>query len=118
MDLGSFRAEKSEEYARNTAFFLFNFLTQSGKYDQFIDLVLKLLDGAALKLDPLEEPLIETFELIQRGRMVGAQRAKVRGRLEFFRREIARKGNWCDTSARARVAATLDRALEQLKSNS
>jgi hypothetical protein len=114
MDVGSTKADKSEEYSRNTAFYLFSFLVQHAKHDLFFERSLVLIEGDAFRLDPLEEPWLHVVDLIQRERNVGGQLHKVRGRLDHMKRAIEKKSQWYDQSARSRVIDGLGRGVTSM----
>ena len=103
VEAASIKTEKSEEYVRNTAFFLFDFLVLHGRYDTFFDVALQLSENNAVKLDPTEDAFVRAFELLLRERGARAELQKLRGRLEYLRREIERKSQWFDRAARDRV---------------
>lgn len=116
---GSIKTEKSEGYAKNTAFYLFTFLVLHGRHDDFFDFVLLLCNSESLKLDPLEDGLLRALEYLQRERGTRADINRVRGRLEYLRKEIDKSQQWYDQYARQRVidrisstSATLGQALK------
>jgi hypothetical protein len=111
MDVGWTKADKSEEYARNTAFVLFSFLVQHTMHDEFFDIVLSIIDSGSFKLDPIEDPLLQSFDTMQRERSPSYNLQKHRGRLEYLRKEIVRNSQWYDQFARARISDAIGKVV-------
>jgi hypothetical protein len=103
----SAKAETSERYATNTAYYLFGALMMQGRHDSFFDLMLELSSNASLKLDPIEEGVARATDLLQRERLAKQDQQKVKGRMEYLRKEVERKSQWFDPSTRKRVTEKL-----------
>jgi DNA polymerase III delta prime subunit len=103
-ELGSSRIEKSEEYARNTGYGLFDFLVLHSQYDDYFAFLLALAANANIRLDPLEDPISRSLDLMTRDRFTKSEAQKIRGRVEHLAREIERKSQWYDRTSSKRVA--------------
>jgi len=108
---GSAKTSLSEGYARNTAFFLFDFLGQHRRYDHLFRIIHGLCDPASPKLDPIEEPLLRTFDLLPRHRGTRAEIQRIRGRLDHTKKELEARSQWFDQSARDRVVKSIATAV-------
>lgn len=117
IESGSTKAEKSEEYAKNTAFYLFSFLMLHGRHDEFFDFALKLCEAGSLKLDPIEEGLMRAMDLLLRERGAKAEIQKIRGRLDYLKKEIEKKSQWYDQTARRRVIERITSTTTTLTQN-
>ena len=111
---GSTKLEKTEEYARNTAFYLFMFLISNLQYDSFFDVVLSLRTNERSKLDPIEEPLIKAAQMIEVIRAPKSTIHKISGRLDYLKREVSKADHWYDGGALRRVVKSLTRSVETL----
>jgi DNA polymerase III delta prime subunit len=101
-DAGSTSVDKSEEYGRNTAYFLFNFLLTNGRYDEFFLAATSLCENTASRIDPVEEPLFRAFQLLEIARGDRADINRIRSRLEQLRRSIS-NAKWYDQFAPQRL---------------
>lgn len=103
------KLDKSEEYARNTAFFLFTFLISNFRIDTFFDAIVSLCEKEGRKFDPIEDPLINAFHRLEVLRASKPDLQKTRGRLEYIKRELNKPDKWYDKFAVQRVsnAATM-----------
>jgi DNA polymerase III delta prime subunit len=121
VEAGSMKTEKSEEYARNTAFYLFDYMVMHGIYDHFFDTILGLCGNANLRLDPIEDAFVRAMEMMVRERGAKQEIQKIRGRLDYLRKEVERKSQWFDKSARDRIVQAItstSQALGQTAANS
>jgi Schlafen, AlbA_2 len=122
-DAGSILTDKSEEYARNTAYFLFNFLIQNGQYDEYFRIANGLAgEGQDIKLDPLEGPLSEAVLAIERSRGARGELNRLKGRVEYLGKLLNSPRNWYDRLAGQRLGAlykngadSIDRQLSPRK---
>ena len=103
-ETASLQTQKSDEYARNTAFFLFNFLIRNGRTDDFFRVVLDLVENSDNRLDPLEDPLIECGQLIKQRRGSRSELNRLRGRIEYLGRTVNNADKWYDRFSGQRVA--------------
>jgi hypothetical protein len=103
-DVGSTKIDKSEEYARNTAYFLFDFTVLHDRSDDFFRTVGELCENSNIKLDPIEAPLIRSLDLLTRDRLPKAEAYKRRNKLDTLRRILESKSAWYDSSAKKRLA--------------
>lgn len=103
----SSKADKSEEYARNTSYFFFDFLINHGRLEDFFKVVSSLVDKARFQFDPLEEPLLRAIQFVKRERGSRSELHKIRGRLDQMRKDIEKKTVWYDRFARERVLDAL-----------
>jgi hypothetical protein len=113
-DSNSTKLEKTEQYARNTAFYLFIFLISNSQYDDFFDIVLSLCAGDKCKLDPIEDPLIKAFQMMEVRKAPKPTMQKITGRLDYLKREVSKSDRWYDNGASRRVIEWLSRAIETL----
>jgi hypothetical protein len=110
----SIKLDKTEEYARNTAFFLFSFLISNSQHDAFFDTVNLLCAKEQLKLDPLEEPLANAIGTLEVVRAVKPVLHKLSGRLDKVKRELNKSEQWYDRHAMQRVVDAATKASEAL----
>jgi hypothetical protein len=113
--LRAFWAAKSEEYARNTAYVLFDFLLLSlNKFDDFFELISDLTSIRAGMLDPIEEPLVRAFGQIALTRVTKGETYKIRNKFQQAKRSLDVHEIWQDRSARERVLVALARSSTQI----
>jgi hypothetical protein len=113
-EAGSIMTDKSDEYARNTGYFLFMFLLPNGRYDDFFRVVLRLSETATNKLDPLEEPLLKAIQTIEVIRGTKAELNRLRGRLEHLGRVLNNTARYYDRFACQRIVDCCKNATEAL----
>jgi hypothetical protein len=111
-EISSLKLDKSEEYARNTAYFIFDFAVLHGQLDIFSSIVSSLCSDAGIKLDPIELPLMRSIDLIGRERVSRAETSKRRNKLEGLRKIIEAKSSWYDEPAKRRVIDRLVKSTE------
>jgi len=108
------KVNKSEEYARNTAFVLFTFLISNFRIDTFFDTVVGLCEKGGRKLDPVEDPLINAFYRLEVLRASKPDLQKTRRRIEYIKREISKPDKWYDRFAAQRVNDAATRTVESI----
>lgn len=113
-EAGFLKMEKSEEYAKNTAFYLFNFLVAHGRYDDFFDTMLHLCERKDLVIDPIEDGFVQAAGLMLRERVTKGEMQKMRGRLDYVRRELERKSQWFDSHVKDRVVQAAVTTIDSL----
>ncbi len=114
-DSGSTKIDKSEEYARNTAYFFFDFTVLRGLADPFYKSVGDLAESS-VKLDPIELPLMRTFDLLSRDTLSKGEAAKRRNKLETLKRQIDSRSNWYDSSSKRRLVEQMNALIDNEKS--
>jgi hypothetical protein len=113
-EAGSAMTDKSDEYARNTGYFLFMFLLTNGRYDDFFRIALRLSETANNKLDPLEEPLLKAIQTIEVIRGTAAELNRLRGRLEYLGRVLNKPARYYDRFACQRIVDCCNNATQAL----
>ena len=111
---GGAKLETSENYARNTGFYLFNFLITNAQYDELWRIIGQLTEKPGLKLDPLEEPLIRVVALLHQAGRGKPELNKIRNSLDYVRRQFSANDKWYDSSAQRRVVSALETAIKIL----
>jgi hypothetical protein len=100
---GSNRLDKVEEYARNSAFVLFQFLTANRRFDDLLDIIARVVSNESFKLDPLEDPLAAATSAFLQSHGSRAELQRYAGRLEQISRKLTQDNGWHDRFARDRV---------------
>jgi hypothetical protein len=113
-DLQFIKLEKTEEYARNTAFYLFIFLISNSQYDRFFDVVNSLCSKEPCKLDPIEEPLIRAMGMFEIIRAAKPMIHKVGGKLDHLKPELSKPDRWHDRFALQRITDAATKSIEVL----
>jgi hypothetical protein len=113
-EAGSILTEKSDEYARNTGFFLFNFLIRNGRTDDFFRIARELIESEDNKLDPLEEPLTQAAQMIKQGRGSRADLNRLRGRSAYLGKALSNTQKWYDSFSCQRIANLYKSAADAL----
>jgi hypothetical protein len=111
---GTTKIDKSEEYARNTAYFFFDFLVLHARTDEFFATVNDLFETANIRLDPIEAPFIRALDLLVRDKSTRAEAAKKRNKLESAKRALEAKSSWYDTSAKSRLVGQINKIVGAL----
>ena len=91
---GGAKLETSENYARNTGFYLFNFLVTNAQYDEFWRIIGNLTERSGSKLDPLEEPLVRVVALLHQAGRSKPELNKFRNSLDYARRQLSANDKW------------------------
>jgi hypothetical protein len=110
----STRSDRSEEYARNTGLHLFSFIVNHGRYDEFPQVISELVSDQNLRLDPLEDSLTNAMELSRRRRFSKPDTHKVRAKIDQLKKELEKKSEWFDQSAKKRVLEAINRTVQSL----
>ncbi len=120
-DSGNLRLEKIEEYARNSAYVLFQFLTSHQRLDDLIEVVLRIVENAGVKLDPIEDPIARAMDCFLQVNGAKSDLQRLAGRLDYLAKRIANSAKWYDRFANARlqdhiklVLASLNSAIKKL----
>jgi hypothetical protein len=111
---GSNRLSKVEEYARNSAYVLFQFLTLNQRRDDLFGAIQRILESDALKFDPLEEPLAAAVTWFGKVRGTKAEMQRCIGRLHQIAKLISRQNVWHDRFARERLTQQLVSSASEL----
>lgn len=111
---GSNRLDKVEEYARNSAFVLFQFLVANRRFDDLLDVIMRILANETFKLDPLEDPIAAATATFAKAHASRGEIYKYKGRLEQVMKLIAREAGWYDRFARERLFDQLRNSLLEL----
>jgi hypothetical protein len=99
----SARLDKIEEYSRNTAYVLFQFLAQNQRFDDLIDTVLRLVTNAIPKFDPIEEPVTKAVEVLALAKANKADLHRYFNRLTDVGRGFEDRRRWYDHIAQKRL---------------
>jgi hypothetical protein len=113
-DGSSTKFDKSEEYARNTAFFLFDFAVLHGRADEFVRIVTDLFEMTNARLDPIEGPLLRALDLLPRDRISKGEAQKRRNKLEALKRLVEPKSSWYDASCKKRLIDVLSKTSQAI----
>ncbi|AND86596.1 blr0871 [Bradyrhizobium diazoefficiens USDA 110] len=111
---GSNRLNKVEEYARNSAFVLFQFFTGNHRRDDLFAAIVRILGGENLKFDPLEDPLGAAVSSLAGVRGTRAELQKCIGRLQQIAKLIGRETGWYDRFARERLVQQISSSVAEL----
>jgi hypothetical protein len=109
---GGAKLETSENYARNTGFYLFNFLVTNAQYDEFWRIIGNLTERSGSKLDPLEEPLVRVVALLHQAGRSKPELNKLRNSLDYARRQLSANDKWYDSSIQRSVINALEGAIK------
>ncbi|WP_249154133.1 ATP-binding protein [Bradyrhizobium manausense] len=119
-DLGSSRLDKFEEYARNSAYVLFQFLSSNHRFDDLLETILRIVEAAPGKLDPIEDPIARAVESFLHVNGTKPDLHRLVGRLEYLGKRLATPGKWYDRFAYERLqdhvkatAASLSAAIKK-----
>ena len=113
-EVGSIKLDKAEEYARNTAYYLFTFLISHSQFDNLFDVVNSLYAKEQTKLDPIEEPLVKAIDMIGVVKVSKPIIHKISGRLDYLKRELNRSDRWYDRFAMQRVIECAVKTVQTL----
>jgi len=101
--IGDYETEKSEEFSRNTAFFLFDFLISSNAFDDYFSTLKDLMSDENNILDVIAYPITLSLSRISQANMASSDAQRVRGKLSEFRKDID-SASWRDEGCKAAVA--------------
>lgn len=107
---------RSNEYGRNTAFYLIQRLSDYRDYDRLIDLIGALTREERVYLDPIAEPIIFLFQSMQRSYSnVRGDLQRASGKLEKFVRAVEKSSLWCMHDTRDALLSQLGHQKVLLK---
>jgi len=120
-DSGNSRLDKIEEYTRNSAYVIFQFLASNQRLDDLVETILRICEGTSGKLDPLEDPLHElSTRFCTSTSEVGL--AEIGRTFEYMGKRLANPSKWYDRFACGRLqdhikvtAANLNAAIRRLR---
>jgi hypothetical protein len=114
--MGGTSNSRSGEYARNTAYQLFDFLVLQNRYfDVFVSRIAEICAFKDVVLDPIESPLIPAIEIMERSRYSNkGEASKLKNRFESVRKTLKGAG-WDDGGAKSRVETAITRLLSRLQ---
>ncbi len=115
-DTSSPRQDKIEEYTRNSAYVLFQFLTSHQRLDQLVETILRIFDGTSAKLDPIEEPIARAVDAFIQVHGPRADLQRLAGRLEYLGKRLANGARWYDRFANGRLQDHIKLTLASLNS--
>jgi hypothetical protein len=102
-DSGNIRLEKIEEYSRNSAYVLFQFLASNQRLDDLIEVILRIVESTSAKLDPIEEPIARAVECFLQVSGARSDLQRLSGRLDFLGKRLANPAKWYDRFASMRL---------------
>jgi len=107
---------KAEEYARNSAYRLFDYLLLNNRsFENFVLSTMELLSFKDVLCDPIELPLIRCLDILEKTRLERGEAYKIRNRLETVRKSLP-NSQWEDEHAHRRVQDALARTIGILDS--
>ena len=102
---------RAEEYARNSAYRLFDYLLLTNKsFEYFALAVTEILSFKDVLCDPIELPLVRGFEIVEKTRFSKGEAYRGKNRLEHVRK-ILPSSQWEDDQGRRRVQEILVRTI-------
>jgi hypothetical protein len=110
-EAGDSRLDKIEEYARNSAFVLFQFLASNQRYDDLIGLIVRVCESNVAKFDPIEEPVEKAIESILQSRVTKQDLQRFVGRLPNLIKHVNDQSKWYDRFACERLKRNLEGTL-------
>jgi hypothetical protein len=105
-----YETDKSEEFARNTAFFLFDFLIFSSAFDDYFSILKNLMTEKKIVLDVITGPLNLSLSRISQANMIFADAQKVRGKLNDLRSDVDLTA-WRDSTCKASIEKAIMTAV-------
>jgi hypothetical protein len=102
-DSGNSRLDKIEEYTRNSAYVIFQFLVSNQRLDDLVETILRISEGTSTKLDPIEDPIARAVESFLQFHGSKADLQRLAGRLEYLGKRLANPSRWYDRFARERL---------------
>jgi hypothetical protein len=70
---------------------MFQFLGRNGQADDLIAAIARIADGTTVKLDPIEDPILESAHLLGKFRGTKADAYRISNRLEQLKRNSRRR---------------------------
>jgi hypothetical protein len=102
-DSGSPRLSKIEEYTRNSAYVLFQFLAANQRLDDIVEATLRIVDGTSAKLDPIEDPIASAVDSFLHVHGSKADLHRLAGRLDYLGKRVGNPARWYDRFACSRL---------------
>ena len=102
-DSASPRLDKVEEYTRNSAYVLFQFLTSNQRLDDLVETILRIFDSNSAKLDPIEDPIARAIDSFLHVHGARSDLQRLAGRLEYLGKRVTNTARWYDRFACARL---------------
>jgi hypothetical protein len=112
-EAGDSRLDKIEEYARNSAYVLFQFLTMNQRYDDLIGSIVRVSESNISKFDPIEEPVEKAIESILQSRIARQDLQRFAGRLPNLIKRLNDRSKWYDRFACERLKQNLEETLSK-----
>ena len=106
-DSGDGRSERSEQYAQNTAFQIFQIIRDGIKPWDIIDRISIIAASKEIYIDPLEKPIQEAFRSVRSSVHHPDIIARMRNRLQVCIDAVNPEERWANLQARSRVKAIL-----------
>jgi len=120
-DSGNSRLDKIEEYTRNSAYVIFQFLASNQRLDDLVETILRICEGTSGKLDPLEDPIARAVDSFLHVHGPKSDLQRLAGRLEYMGKRLANPSKWYDRFACGRLqdhikvtAANLNAAIKKI----
>jgi hypothetical protein len=110
-EAGDSRLDKIEEYARNSAYVLFQFLTSNLRHDDLITSIVRVSESNVSKLDPIEEPVEKAIESVLQSRISRQDLQRFAGRLPNLIKRLNDRSKWYDRFACDRLKQNLGDTL-------
>jgi hypothetical protein len=102
-DSGSPRLSKVEEYTRNSAYVLFQFLASHQRLDDIVEVILRIVEGTTAKLDPIEDPIASAVDSFLHVHGPKADLHRLAGRLDYLGKRVGNPARWYDRFACTRL---------------
>ena len=115
VDEGHYWSSSSFEYAKNTAFGLFNLLLQTASPWNVVDTCVSCLKHDGTYADPLEVPIIETLQKIVSASTRPEIAYRFRNKLKFLENIVRNEAKWTDAGISERILEKI-RATDKLLS--
>jgi hypothetical protein len=102
-DSGNSRLDKIEEYTRNSAYVIFQFLASNQRLDDLVETILRICESTAAKLDPIEDPIARAVDSFLHIHGSKSDLQRLAGRLEYLGKRVANPSRWYDRFACGRL---------------
>jgi hypothetical protein len=99
----SINLEKNEEYARNSAFVMFQFLERNNRFDDLIAAIGRVCEATGAKLDPIEDPIFQLTSQLRKFHGTRADANRLSNKIEQLRRKLSNSSKWFDRFANERI---------------
>jgi hypothetical protein len=114
-EAGDGRLDKIEEYARNSAYVLFQFLTSNQRYDDLLESIFRVCDNNITKFDPMEDPIEKSVAAILHSRVAKQDLQRFAGKLGALIKRLNDRSKWYDRFACERLKRNLDVCLASVQ---